>query len=325
MPSSTSSSDAAPARARSSTSRAVVILLASMAALCVVVEGGTRFIVGDLSNTLRRIRTESKEANAIGSDAEIEELLIVGNSLLIAGVDVGALNEPLQPRWRGVRFGIEQTTYYDWYYGLRRLTAAGARPKAIIVCFEPRHLVRSSVRTEIFAHYLMRMSDTLSVSQALDLSPSGTADLMLANVSAFWALRKEIRKNLLGRLMPELPKLTRMMTSGGASPPPEIEELLTTGRVRLEALRDTADAAGAKLILVLMPPVSSAYTPALQELGSELGISIVTPLTDQDLQPGDYDLDQYHLSSQGRLRFTNELAIALIDVLQTPPGPISGG
>jgi hypothetical protein len=313
MPSSTSNSDSAPAR--TSTSRAIVILLASLVALCVLVEGGARFVVSDLSNTLSRIRDESKDANAIGSDQQIGEVLIVGNSLLIAGVDVGALNEPLLPKWRGVRFGIEQTTYYDWYYGLRRLTAAGARPRAIVVCLEPRHLIGSSVRTEIFAYYLMRTSDTLSVSRALDLSPSGTADLFMANISAFWALRKEIRKNLLGRLMPELPKLTRMMTRGHGLPPAEMEELLSTGRVRLEALRDTADAAGAKLIVVLMPPVSSDQTPALQELGGELGIPIVAPLTDQELQPGDYDLDQYHLSSQGRLRFTQALASDLLDVL----------
>lgn len=311
MPSSTSNSD----KARSSTSRAIVILLASLAAVCVLVEAGTRLVVGDLSNTLRRIRTESKQAKTIGADEHSEELLIVGNSLLIAGVDVSALNEPLQPRWRGVRFGIEQTTYYDWYYGLRRLTAAGARPSAIVVCLEPRHLIGTSVRSEIFAHYLMRMSDTLSVARALDLSPSGTADLFLANISAFWGLRKEIRKNLLGRLMPELPKLTQLVTRGGGSPPPEIEELLTIGRERLEAMRATADAAGAKLIVVLMPPVSAEHTPALKEMGGELGIAVVAPLTHQELDPGDYLLDQYHLSAQGRLRFTRELADDLLVVL----------
>jgi hypothetical protein len=80
-------------------------------------------------------------------------------------------------------------------------------------------------------------------------------------------------------------------------------------------MRATADAAGAKLILVLMPPVSSAYTPALQQLGRQLGIPIVAPLTDQEMQPGDYDLDQYHLSARGRLRFTEALAHELLDVL----------
>jgi hypothetical protein len=189
----------------------------------VLVEGGTRLLVADLSNTLHRIRTESAQARTIGADAEQKELLIVGNSLLIAGLDMGALDEPLQPRWRAVRFGIEQTTYYDWLYGLRRLTADGARPSAIVVCFEPRHLIGSSVRTEIFAHYLMQASDTLSVSRALGLSAGGTAELLLANVSEFWALRKEIRKNLLGRLMPALPNLTRMMTRGGGAPSPDAD------------------------------------------------------------------------------------------------------
>lgn len=299
-----------------STSRAIVILLASLAALCVLVEGGTRLLVADLSNTLRRIRTESAQAKAIGAAAGQKELLIVGNSLLIAGLDVGALNEPLQPRWRGVRFGIEQTTYYDWLYGLRRLTADGARPSAIVVCFEPRHLLGSSVRSEIFAHYLMQASDTLSVSRSLDLSAGATADLLLANVSEFWALRKEIRKNLLGRLMPTLPNLTRMMTRGGAAPSPDVDALLNTGRLRLEALRTTADAVEAKLIVVLMPPVNSAQTRGLQELGSRLGVAIVAPLTDQELQPGDYDVDRYHLSSQGRLRFTHALTQDLLEILQ---------
>lgn len=292
------------------------MLLASLLALCVFIEGGTRLVIGDMSNTLHRIRVESRRAQTIGSDKHSQELLIVGNSLLIAGVDVDALNEPLQPKWRGVRFGMEQTTYYDWYYGLKRLAADGARPSAIVVCLEPRHLVGTSVRTELFAHYLMRTSDTLNVSRTLGLSPSGTADLFLANISAFWALRKEIRKNLLMRLMPELPTLTRMMTRGGGSPPTEASELLTTGRARLEGLREVANAAGARLIVVMMPPVSLEQTPALRQLGSELGISIVAPLTHQDLQPGDYDLDQYHLSAQGRARFTRALAHDLLGVLQ---------
>lgn len=317
MPSSTSSSDAAAAPARSKTSRAIVLLLAALVALCVFLEAGTRLFVSDMSNTLSRIRNESLRAKAVGADKHSEELLIVGNSLLIAGVDVAALNEPLQPKWHGVRFGMEQTTYYDWYYGLQRLAADGARPKAIVVCLEPRHLVGTSVRTELFAHYLMRLSDTLSVSRALDLSPSGTADLVFAHLSKFWALRKEIRKNLLMILMPELPKLTRMMTRGGGSPPTSAEELLTTGRSRLEGLREVTDAAGARLIVVMMPPVSTEQTAALRQIGSETGVAIVAPLTHQELQPGDYDLDQYHLSEQGRARFTQALAKDLLGILQS--------
>ncbi|MET0533087.1 MAG: hypothetical protein ABW171_02590 [Steroidobacter sp.] len=320
MHSSTSSSDATAVGARSTTARVTVLLLVAIVALCVVLELGTRMVVHGMSNTLSRIRTESTAARTIAAtNGGEKQMLIVGNSLMLAGIDVGALNEPLQPAaWRGVRFGIEQTTYYDWYYGLKRLTTEGSRPSAILVCFEPRHLVGTSVRREIFAYYLMRTSDTLDVARVLDLRPSETADLFLANVSAFWALRKEIRKNVLGRLMPSLPDLTRLMTRGGGSPPPNIDDLLTAGRPRLEAMRDTADAAGAKLILVLMPPVDAAYSQALRQLGQELNVPIVMPLTDQDLNPDDYEPDQYHLNAGGRLRFTQALAHDLLEVLPRP-------
>jgi hypothetical protein len=65
-----------------------------------------------------------------------------------------------------------------------------------------------------------------------------------------------------------------------------------------------------------MPPVNSAQMRGLQELGSQLGVAIVAPLTERELQPGDYDVDQYHLSSQGRLRFTRALTHDLLEILQ---------
>jgi hypothetical protein len=81
-------------------------------------------------------------------------------------------------------------------------------------------------------------------------------------------------------------------------------------------MRTAADAAGAKLILVMMPPLTPELTPALHDLGKELGVPILTPMTDQDLAPGDYEPDQYHLNSNGRLRFTRALADQLQQVLQ---------
>ncbi|WP_116813348.1 hypothetical protein [Steroidobacter cummioxidans] len=317
MLSSTSSSEAAAGNTRSDLVRATKVLLVAVLALLVTAEIGARLLVPKMSNTLSRIRLESNAARALAVTSHVpKEALIVGNSLLIAGVDVDQLNRPLEPEWRGVRFGMEQTTYYDWYFGMKRLTADGSRPSAFVVCFEPRHLIGSSVRTELFAHYLMRTRDTLDVARALDLTPSATADLFAANVSAFWALRKEIRKNVLGRLLPSMPELTRLITRGGGAPAPQLDAILTVGRERLMAMRAIAAAADAKLIVVLMPPVTMEYTPALQRLGRELGVPILTPLTDQDLAPGDYEPDQYHLNSNGRLRFTSVLAGQLRQALQ---------
>jgi len=317
MRSSTSSSEAGVGNTHSDLLRATKVLLVSVLALCVMAEIGARLFVPKMSNALTRLNLESNAARAMAITGNApKEMLIVGNSLLMAGVDVAQLNGPLEPAWRGVRFGMEQTQFYDWYFGMKRLTADGARPSAFVVCFEPRHLIASSVRTELFAHYLMRTRDTLEVAQALDLTPSGTADLFIANTSTLWALRKEIRKNVLGRLLPSMPQLTRLITRGGGAPSPQLDEILSVGKERLTAMRAIAEAADAKLIVVLMPPLTAEHTPALQQLGRELGVPILTPLTDRDLAPDDYEPDQYHLNANGRLRFTAALAGQLQVALQ---------
>lgn len=326
MHSSTSSSEAAAGNTRSELVRATKLLLVAVLALCVTAEFAARVFVPRMSNTLSRIKLEANAARAMAVTNHLpKEMLIVGNSLLIAGVDVAQLNEPLQPAWRGVRFGMEQTTYYDWYFGMKRLTADGSRPSAFVVCFEPRHLIGSSIRTELFAYYLMRTQDTFEVARSLDLTPSGTADLLAANTSALWALRKEIRKNVLGHLLPSMPELTRLITRGHGAPPAQLDEILTVGKRRLKAMRAIAEAADAKLIVVLMPPLTAEHTPALQQLGKELGVPILTPLTDQDLAPDDFEPDQYHLNSNGRSRFTAALADQLQQALQTITEPTGSG
>jgi hypothetical protein len=80
----------------------------------------------------------------------------------------------------------------------------------------------------------------------------------------------------------------------------------TLSRIRLEAnaaraLAATNHTAKEMLIVGLMPPLTVEHTPALQQLGRELGVPILTPLTDQDLARDDYEADQYHLNSNGRL------------------------
>jgi len=182
--------------------------------------------------------------------------LIVGNSLLMEAVDIAELNSGLEPDWQATRFAIEQTTYYDWHFGLRRLLAAGARPDAIVLCVEPRHLIAPGVRNEMFAYFLLQPSDIYTVSRMLRLTPTETSDLVFANASASYALRKEIRKNLLGRLMPSLPDLTAMITRGGL-PPPDPARLSSVGKSRLEATRDVVTSADSRLLLVLTPPLGS--------------------------------------------------------------------
>ena len=237
MHSSISNSDRSVNRSHGRPRRATATLLVSVAIFALALECGTRLCIHRMSASLARISQEADAAARVRRTEQLpRQLLIVGNSLLMADVDMAALNRGIGPKWQATRFAIEQTTYYDWHFGLRRLFAAGARPDAIVLCMEPRHLVSPGVRTEIFAHFLLQRTDIYRASRTLGLTPTETSDLFFANISAFYALRKEIRKNLLGRLMPSLPNLTAMIIRGGA-PPPDPERLSSAAKPRLEATR----------------------------------------------------------------------------------------
>src|SRR5262245_46144990 len=156
MPSSTSSSDRPPLPG--SAGRASALLLAGALLLLIGAELAAHTVAYDRSKLLGRLRREAREAVRIGpSPALPPTVLLAGNSLLERGVDVAALDAALEPEHRAARYAIEQTTYYDWYFGLRRLMGAGSRPEAVVLCFEPRHLLGHSVRDQIFALYNMQL------------------------------------------------------------------------------------------------------------------------------------------------------------------------
>jgi hypothetical protein len=320
MLSSTSSSDqsdqvAPPSRAR----LAAIVLILGVTAFAATLEWGTRLFVYRLSNGLSRVHQEANNAEQMQRSPDgPRQVLLVGNSLVMADVDMSELNKALQPRrWQATRFAIEQTTYYDWHFGLRRLLASGSRPQAIVLCFEPRHLVASGVNTEFFGNFLLHPADLYEVSRTLGLNPTQTSDLFFANTSAFYALRKEIRKNLLARMFPTLPSLTQLITRGGL-PALDLATLSSTGKERLRATQDVVMSADSRLVFLSMPPTSVDASAVLSTAGQDLGIPVITPLADDELVSADFDHDRYHLAERGRLRFTQRMIPLLTSALESP-------
>ena len=87
-----------------------------------------------VSRIQRRTVEEYRLAQTIGADTcGRKHVLLVGNSLLDEDVRFDRVRDALADRWDARRFVIEQTFYYDWYYGLKRLFREGARPDVVIV------------------------------------------------------------------------------------------------------------------------------------------------------------------------------------------------
>lgn len=287
--------------------RATITLLVCAIGLILVSEFGIRGVVYRTSKNLSRIHQEALAAAQIrGVEEGAQQVLLIGNSLLLNDVNVEELERRLSPGQNIKQFAIQATTYYDWYYGVRGLLAEGSHPDLIVVCFEARHLLLSSVRSEIFAYYLMQRQDLLDVSHRLKSTAADTFDLLLANISILYALRKELRQVLLQRLLTELPQLTAMIARS-PKPLPDPALLRTIGKDRLITMRDLAVLKQTQLVLLVMPPVYQDSLEVLREIGREIGMPVLVPLDSYGIDDSDYQADGYHLNEQGRDKFTKAL------------------
>ena len=78
------------------------------------------------------------------------QALVLGNSLLDAGIRFEEAGHLLTPDIDARRWMVANTDYNDWYYGLRRLFAEGSRPEAVILMLTPRQLATSTIRGNYF-------------------------------------------------------------------------------------------------------------------------------------------------------------------------------
>src|SRR4051812_40176230 len=196
MPSSTSGSNLR---------RATWLLVAGCCVVALSVEAAARLGLDRASKIQRRMVEEYAKARAIGQDGSTgRHVLVVGNSLLDEGVQFERVRGALEERFDARRYMVEQTVYYDWLYGLRRLYREGARPDIVVVMLGTGHWLSPTIRGDYSAQYLWSAKVLPLVARDLSMHPTQATDLMFAGVSKFWGARAEMRNFVLGHLMPDL-------------------------------------------------------------------------------------------------------------------------
>lgn len=287
--------------------KAIINLCICAVVFVALLEIATRASVYRISKNLSRIHQEEMAAATVrGGQGDAQQILLLGNSLLLNDVNIEDVKQALFPTQEVNRFAIQATTYYDWYFGIKGLLGKGASPDVVVLCFEPRHLILSGIRNDIFAHYLMDRKDLFEVGRKLRLNWSEIFDLFLANQSTFYALRKELRQVLLGRLLPEFPNLTARIVRA-PKPQPDSKALRTLGKERLAAIRELLLGAKSKIALLVMPPMESDSLKIIETVGEEIGLTVLAPVTGDGITDADYQSDGYHLNEQGRDKFTKAL------------------
>lgn len=314
MPSSISSSESAAAAAAMTGprrhTRAVVALLLGLASVLIGAEAFTRLVFPRVSKLERRTTAEFAAATSIRPSAagQLPTVLLLGNSLLLEGLDYQRIRTVMADEARVRRFVVENTTYLDWYFGMKRLLAGGSRPDFIVLCLNPAQLVGSSLRTDYSPYYLMDSGDISVASHALHYDLTEAAGLFFAHYSMFYARRNTLRTFVLNRVdMPYSELVHNLVVRPPVLPKPE--ELTRIAERRLLDLNKVAASHGVRFSL-LLPPGFMPGEKAVAAAAEQSGTKVMSPIHTNELGR-EYFADGFHLNQAGAQLFTNAIATEL--------------
>src|ERR1700754_4717356 len=109
--------------------RRYILGIGAFVGLCLLVvaatELGARTVVNRISAVQRGFDDEYRAALGLGRPgrAAKKSVLVVGNSLLRTGLTFDRVQRAMAPKYDARRLIVDDTRYYDWYFGLRRLFA----------------------------------------------------------------------------------------------------------------------------------------------------------------------------------------------------------
>jgi lysophospholipase L1-like esterase len=295
-------------------------LVGICALLIVVFEFLSDFLLKHHSETYARVSRQYAEAVKMrpAKSGEPTSVLIIGNSLLLEGVDVDRLKKLTSSQMHIYPIFLEATGYYDWYYALQRLFREGAKPQVVVLGVGVNSFLANSVRQDYAPLLLFDMRDSLGVASDLKMDRTATSNLLLAHSSVFWDTRTVLRTQILRHTVPRYPELVSLLKPQPAIPPPD--QFQSTANSRLERLRELCEAHGAKLIILLPPTPSSEDAVHQMTLASrKAGVDTLVPIDPTALSAKYYQSDELHLNSEGAQLFTSALATFLPRTLDHRP------
>ena len=301
-----------------STRNTFIALLAGILLYCAALELASRRVVPSMSEGLSRIMQDYRATLTLTptSSSGATSVLLVGNSLLLDGVIREDLREYMSPEFSASIFPIQNTTYFDWYFGMRRYFAEGARPSAIGLCMTVDQILSDATNAESFARFMMQVSDFPAVVKASHLDNMTASNYFFAHWSMWLATRTNVRNGLSERLMPSVTALVpyfRHQSSHERTTDRHLEQVVT----RLNTLQELSIAHGAEFVWIVPPTMRSEDdTSHAIELAARSGITVLRPYQPGELPPRAFKEDGFHLAREGAEMFTSKLARDLKIVLQ---------
>lgn len=294
----------------------------ALAGICVILivalEVSSAYLLKHDSGTYARISRQYDEAVKIhpARPGEPPSVLMVGNSLLLHGVELDRFQTLTSSRLRVYPIFLEATGYYDWLYGLRRLFRQGAKPQVVVVGVGVNYFLENGVRQDYAPMLFFDVRDTFAVASDLHLDRTATSNLLLAHSSTFWDTRGAIRTQILGHVVPHVEDLFSLVSPRPAIPEGQAFEEIAIPR--LQRMHELCEGHGAKLILLVPPTLSSERAVnQMADAARTAGVDVSVPIDPAALSAKFYQRDGMHLNSEGAVLFTSALAKDLPDRVVT--------
>ena len=306
--------------------RAVWLLAAALLAYVLLAEAAMRFILPHHSVELRRLRHDRDAALQLRPTmpGDARSVLVVGNSLLLLGVDRPQLTKAMGPGYDVVLYPLESTAYLDWYFGLRRLFADGSRPALVVLCLATTNMLSDATEGDVFAHDLMRLQDLTAVVRASHLDMMTASEYFFANRSALLEGRVHLHNRLMSVWLPDAQLLADYLP---IRPPARVEmDQAGVAQVvgRLAEMQQLSARYGASF-MYLVPPSLNRADPAetIRAAALSAGIAVSVPYAPGEL-PRSAFMDGSHLNPAGATQFTARVAQALLHPLAPHAASLAG-
>jgi hypothetical protein len=309
---STSDQPAVPAPAGTRTHTA--ILLALIVVLLAVCELASRLVFSSLKSNLRlrqEIGMALHIADTAGPNAP-HRVLIVGNSLVLHGIDVPSVDSGLGPRYRADRLALVDEGYDGWRYGIRSLFDRGSRPDVVVLAISPAQFVSDRPPTGVMVGSIWTARAVVAYALHARADLTTATDLLLAHVSEFFALRQRLRQDTRKLIVPGYVAMSSQLFNRlPIVPDPTTNEPIAAAR--LDTLRRLCAEHGARFVYLIVPTRASdddVLEAALVDAGHATGVPVVVPVPNASLPPAML-LDGYHLNDDGARFFSVRAGDAL--------------
>ena len=310
MPSSTSVSERQTTALR--LDRFTVIMLSTIVVSLAFLEIVSREKFDSTSKVQRRELSERAQLLAVRDSPTINDphVALLGNSLMLAGIDEQVLRTTLEPAYDPAAYFVLGTNYYDWYFGLRRLFAEGSRPRYILLGLSPNQLATSEVRGDVTARYLVQQSDLIDAVRKTHMDATDASGFILAHYSEFYSTRDIFRSYVMSRVLPPVADLLQKKYAGAHQAPISDSALKALAAARLSALDQLCRQYGARFLFVI-PPSYQQGDQAIVDAGREIGVSVLLPVKYDEFDRSYYQADGFHMNEKAAKIFTERLAAEL--------------